>query len=161
MRPMRTSGEGADAVGAPGGMETHLPWEFAGGAFAVVDTRDRGSRMDFMLRVASQLQLAPAWLVSHAFDQRPTLREHACSDDDDPNPTTLPHLLEHLTIDVLVQRDREHGGSQCFAGYSAWLDKQRGIARVTLSSFDAAGTQAAFVDVCRMVERWLDERSHG
>jgi hypothetical protein len=67
---------------------------------------------------------------------RPTLAQHACKQrgfgcfGDKLIGTTLPHLVEHLTIDLLVE---EHGAAFPVAGTTHWLDKEHGIMRVRIS----------------------------
>jgi hypothetical protein len=86
---------------------------------------------------------------------RPTLSEHACKQDgigrfgDKIVGSTLPHLIEHLAIDLLVEQalaDTSMGHSaenpngvatQRIApvfGNTKWLDKDAGTMQVTISS---------------------------
>jgi hypothetical protein len=68
--------------------------------------------------------------------ERPSLAEHACHASGVHRfgavivGTTLPHLLEHLTIDLLVEA---HPGIQ-FAGTTSWLDDEAGTMLVRVSA---------------------------
>jgi hypothetical protein len=86
---------------------------------------------------------------------RPTLSEHACKQGgigrfgDKIVGSTLPHLIEHLTIDLLVEQaladtSMDHNAENSrrattqriapVSGNTKWLDKDAGIMRVTISS---------------------------
>ena len=136
----------------PAKLHAFAPMTFAGGEFVLQDRRVRRTAMDFALRVQPWLEEIPQTLLHDVFEQRPTLSEHACTHDYVSGAITLPHLLEHITIDLLVQRDREVGGCQEFAGYTRWLDRKTGLARITLKSIDHAQTHAAMIDACKLME---------
>jgi hypothetical protein len=81
---------------------------------------------------------------------RPTLAEHACRHrgfgcfGDKLLGSSLPHLVEHLAIDMLVEQARggarEGGGGQAeassrsIAGNTRWLDRPNGVMSVMVSS---------------------------
>lgn len=115
-----------------------------GGALTLLDERRRDGACDFKVMVSRGLVEAPGWLVSATLAARPSLAEHSCTDDEGScgigGPTTMPHLLEHLAIDFLVQLC---GDGFPHAGYTVWLDRKRAIARITLASEDHALTERA------------------
>ncbi|MDR2196952.1 MAG: hypothetical protein LBO07_03210 [Coriobacteriales bacterium] len=67
---------------------------------------------------------------------RPTLAEHACQDrglrrfGEVMVGSTLPHLAEHLAIDLLV----EAWPGWRFAGATTWADREKAIMQIQLSS---------------------------
>lgn len=140
------------------------PAVFCGGALVVEDARRRRGAMDFKLRVDLSSIEAPEGVVELLVGVRPTLAEHACTSDDidggegpKGHSMTLPHLVEHLAIDLLVERRDPAGEGGPIAGYTVWLDRRRGLARVTLSSTDHVATEQALLDACRI----LDEAESG
>ena len=132
-----------------------LPARFADGRFELLDHRARRGAADFKLRVARGSELASPQLVSAVEAARPTLREHVCTADDTGNPVTLPHLIEHVAIDLLVERRGE--GAEPVAGYTKWLDKRAGLARVTLSSDDDGATCGAMLAACALVAQYSED----
>jgi hypothetical protein len=81
---------------------------------------------------------------------RPTLARHTCKQrgfglfGDTLIGTTLPHLVEHVAIDLLVEDERREtrraqaaqAGPQASrprAGTTTWLDRERGVMEVRLS----------------------------
>ncbi len=166
------------------------PASFANGKIVLLDMRARKGAVDFKLQINSEFCYLSAGVFDAVCADRPTLLEHACTDDagdldnlphdeqvsqgndrpsDNPDsvsskhedsaqeePQTLPHLIEHLAIDFLVQHQRECGQNQVFAGYSAWLNKKNGIARITLSTNAQAVTQTAMFEACEFAAKYLD-----
>ena len=63
--------------------------------------------------------------------------------------TPLPHLLEHLVIDLQVreaQRDDD-----AFAGTTDWIDQEAGTARIQVSFTDDLAALRAFRDAVRFL----------
>ncbi|MGI6221653.1 MAG: hypothetical protein ACOYIP_07315 [Coriobacteriales bacterium] len=136
-------------------LRSTLPAAFAGGRLELVDVRARSGAVDFKLRVRGGDTASPA-LVAALQAVRPTLAEHTCtSDDDDDEPMTMPHLVEHVAIDLLVERRAEPGDP--IAGYTVWLDRRRGLARITLSSTDCAATGEGMLAACQLVAQYIEE----
>jgi hypothetical protein len=87
----------------------------------------------FGLRVDEKL--AAAILALH-----PTLAQHACKQQgfgrfgDKLSGTTLPHLVEHLAIDLLVNATHHP-----HAGTTTWLDREQGLMRVRVSRGSVGG----------------------
>ena len=135
------------------------PLQFCDGLLVLVESRERQGAMDFKLRVASNFTWAPDELIRKLWAVRPTLTEHACTSDDvdgEEGPAghamTVPHLVEHLAIDLLVERRGADASGEPVAGYTVWLNRRHGLARVTLSSTDHATTEQALHDACRILE---------
>ena len=132
-----------------------LPAIFAGGRLALVDVRERPDAVDFKLRVRGG-ELAGASAVEALHVVRPTLLEHVCSAErfEGPDEMTIPHLVEHVAIDLIVERLHDQG--QEVAGYTVWLDRAGGLARVTLASVNPVVTESAMLDACGLVAEYLD-----
>ncbi len=138
-----------------------LPATFAGERISLLDMRVREDAIDFKVQMAPELCFLPQSAFDAACADRPTLREHACTDahphpDLASDPQTLPHLIEHLAIDLLVERYRACGDPHVFAGYSVWLDKSNGIARITLSANNPAVAQTAMIEACELASKYID-----
>ncbi len=103
---------------------------------------------------------------------RPRLPEHACvnarsrAGECEPffssviEDTSLPHLLEHVAIDVLIERSLQESEAarpsapspdRTFVGTSEWVDEQAGTARVALSCQDDLEVLAAVKEAVRIV----------
>ncbi len=90
-------------------------------------------------------QIAQAVLKDH-----PLLVAHTCINDLGPTfasvleHTSIPHLLEHLIIDMQVRMhaDSAHedlsweNSQQTFVGNTRWINKEQGIARIEISFVD-------------------------
>ena len=131
------------------------PMSFAGGCFELLGHRERSGAVDFKLRIGQGSELVPLRLLDAIASVRPTLREHACTADDTGSPMTLPHLIEHVAIDLLVEQ--RGGGDEPVAGYTAWLDRRGGIARITLSSTDGEATRGAMLAACALVAQYSED----
>lgn len=85
----------------------------------------------------------------------PTLAQHACKNDHGPtfasvmDHTSLPHLLEHLVIDV--QTAHATDPSAAFVGFTQWLDESAGIACVEVSFTDDLDALQAFTLATRFL----------
>lgn len=154
----RTWPSGAELPSPPS-----LPMSFCSGGLVLLDKRRRLDAEDFKLEVSSVLLEVSPELSEIASSDRPTLLEHACTDDRVPGEVTVPHLVEHLAIDLLVERQRAFGGGVVFAGYTLWLDKRAGLAKVTLSAPEHAVTETAMVLACGLVSEYMEilEGRHG
>ena len=80
-------------------------------------------------------ELANALLTAH-----PTLAMHSCLNDkgtcfgDVITHTSIPHLLEHLTIDFMAHA--QGFPDDVFAGWTQWEDEDRGSAQVQIAFTD-------------------------
>lgn len=134
-------------------LDITLPATFCDGRLELVDSRARRGAVDFKLRVRGADTVPPA-LLDAVRAARPTLAEHACTGDDD-EPMTLPHLVEHLAIDLIVER--RGGGDEPVAGYTVWLDRRHGLARITLSSTDDAATGEGMLAACGLLAQYIEK----
>lgn len=124
------------------------------GELEIIDVRFRDTACDFKLSVSKRLEKAPEALIDHAIAARPTLTQHACTDEDEElKDMSVPHLIEHLAIDYLVEFSRNNGTA--YSGYTVWLDRKRGICRVTLKSLNHAQTEQAMSAAFDLVAAYL------
>lgn len=95
--------------------------------------------------------------------RRPTLAQHVCKQrgfgffGDKLVGTTLPHLVEHVAIDLLVADERQQGIglSRPRAGATTWIDREQGTMKARLSHLDGAHTTAIAApdDTCTAITR--------
>ena len=108
-------------------------------------------------------------LAKQALSLRPSLAYHTCINEKGPTfaavieRTPLPHLFEHVVVDILSQENSETFGpaakiertaranvsaenpsSDLVVGASEWLDRKAGTARVEVSYTDDLVALAAF-----------------
>jgi hypothetical protein len=92
----------------------------------------------------------------------PSLAEHACNSSgtrrfgDVIDGALLPHVAEHLAIDILVRGSRRAGAATLFSGNSSWYDEERTIMIVSVSSREpqvAQGALEAAVGVINGLEK--------
>jgi len=87
----------------------------------------------------------------------PTLAEHACASGgvgrfgEKLEGALLPHVVEHVAIDLLVREQDGATPVQGFAGNTVWFDRDRGIMRVRVSFIDSLVTQAALYKAIDLV----------
>lgn len=111
--------------------------------------RVEGDRIVFNVRVTK-----PAWhrttpnLAARVLELHPSLMHHACVNangatfDTVMADTPLPHLLEHLAIDILAKASSDPRITH--VGTSSWIDEPRGTARVQISMQDDLEVLSAF-----------------
>ena len=93
-------------------------------------------------RIVSMVVLGPdvprmtdARLAARLLEDFPTLARHVCANGKGPHltdvlaETSIPHVLEHLAVDFQAKTDPDG----MFIGTTEWLDRQAGIARVSLN----------------------------
>jgi hypothetical protein len=95
-------------------------------------------------------QLVATPLLANALLQAyPNLAKHACKSGacglfgKNIKGALLPHLVEHLAIELLVQADTHRGGGaagRIYAGNTTWLSRNSGTMRVRISYYDANAT---------------------
>lgn len=79
-------------------------------------------------------------LVERVMGDHPSLARHACVNAEGPrfadvmDHTSLPHLLEHVAIDMQTRRARTDDA--IFVGTTEWIDESAGQARIQLSFAD-------------------------
>jgi hypothetical protein len=85
----------------------------------------------------------------------PDLPRHACVNGVGPtfsvvmNRTTLPHLLEHLVVDLQVRACADP--DRVFTGTTRWVDRPAGLARVEVSFADDLVAIRAFRDAAELI----------
>jgi hypothetical protein len=111
-------------------------------------------------------------LASQALALHPTLAQHTCKQrgfgrfGDKLIGTTLPHLVEHLAIDLLVREDQEahppanspHSPASFDpprprAGNTTWLDQKQGLMWIRLSHNDAGQGDGDAEVTCAAISR--------
>lgn len=115
-------------------------------------------------RLVCDVRLAPGAprfttpeLARRAAREFPHLAHHACVNDKGASfgavmgETPLPHLLEHLVIEL--QTCRSQAESAVFAGTTDWLDETAGTARVQVSFTDDLMALRAFGDAVEALNR--------
>lgn len=127
-------------------------------AISIERVRVLRGRLSLLIRMAPGFprDVSPA-LLAAALERFPSLPFHACVNDAGPTfsavmaSTSVPHLLEHLVIDVQA-RDAATPADLILAGTTEWLDKEGGLARVEvnfaddLAAFRALREALAFVN---------------
>ena len=97
----------------------------------------------------------------------PTLPEHTCVNEVGETfgavleDTPLPHVLEHVVIDLQARAEQERCGSDLrapgsrrdpvFVGTSEWIDERAGTARIETSFADDLVALAAFRDAACII----------
>ena len=69
--------------------------------------------------------------------------------------TSIPHLLEHLVIELQVQNSQEP--ETTYVGTSEWIDKKAGRARIEVSFTDDLSALRAFRDASDILNKALLE----
>lgn len=88
---------------------------------------------------------------------RPHLPAHACVNECGDTfgsvmgRTPLPHLLEHVAIDLMVEGAARDDA--LFTGTTEWVDEARGRARVEVSYADDVEALGALTEAARLVNR--------
>lgn len=115
------------------------------------------------VRIAdSQFRYASPQLMEKLLAQHPDLPDHTCVNDHGRtfaavmNVTSIPHVLEHLVIDLQARAHAQDGGAcidsadeasePTFVGTTEWVDEARGKARVEVSFTDDLVVLRAFRD---------------
>ena len=89
-------------------------------------------------------------LIERVSRDHPHLAQHACVNAEGPlfgavmDHTSLPHLLEHVAIDLQTQASSDPAA--VFVGTTEWLDRAAGVARIQLSFADDLEGLRAFRD---------------
>lgn len=123
-------------------------------------------------RVVSLVRVSPSVsprtsfaLMERVLESYPGLARHACVNDRGPtfasvmNSTSLPHLLEHLVVELqgrAALEDLQSSGARralpddfVFVGTTEWVDRPAGLARVSVNFADDLVALRAFSEaVC-------------
>ena len=115
---------------------------------------------EFSIAAGFPRKTSPA-LSKHLATRFPNLPHHSCVN---PKGTTfasvmdstpLPHLLEHLVIDLQAQTSTN--ATTTFVGTSEWTDEAAGKARVEVSFADDLSVLRAFRDATHILDAALVE----
>ena len=119
----------------------------------------RSGRIEANVLVAPAFRYTTPGLVRRICERFPRLPGHTCVNDVGPTfgavieHTPLPHLLEHLVIDLQVASEKCDTLSECFTyvGTTQWLDEEAGLARVEVNYADDLAALRAFRDALRVI----------
>ena len=101
-------------------------------------------------------------IAERIVQQRPHLIHHTCVNSggktfgDVLAHTPIPHVLEHVAIDIAVAWAAEQGVHNTTTGTSEWVDKEHRHARIELSYYDDVQTMAAMKQALEEVCNVLD-----
>lgn len=115
----------------------------------------RADRILVNVRCASQWLFTTPELVKRICLHRGNLPDHTCVNSKGStfaavmDHTPLPHLFEHVVVDLLVERTG--AGGETFVGTSEWLDRSAALARVELSFSDDIEAIRAIKDAAALV----------
>jgi hypothetical protein len=97
-------------------------------------------------------------VARRAIAQRPNLPIHSCVNGTGPafgdviGHTPLPHLLEHVVVDLQAAASADP--DRVFTGATRWTDRASGRAEVQVSYADDLVALRAFRDAVRLVCSW-------
>lgn len=103
-------------------------------------------------------------LIERVLQDFPRLPQHSCVNAHGPlfayvmEDTPLPHLLEHLIIDIQVA-DQPETSTTTFTGFTEWVNADAGHAAITVSFRDDACALAAVRYACTYLSGILEELS--
>ena len=124
-------------------------------------------------RMVCDVQLSPACprvssplLISALLQAHPQLAEHACKNERGTtfgavmNRTPLIHVLEHVAIDCMVQKEsaKTTSSDTLFVGNSRWLDPVQGLGRVELGFREDIAALRALKTAVEQVNQALASR---
>ena len=125
-----------------------------------------GNSVSAAVCILSADQLVSEELAKTILTLRPTLAEHTCKHrgfgyfGDKLIGTALPHLVEHLAIDFLVETAcQDTGDDGVVAGTTRWLDRQQAMMQVRISSATQSTDEicTAISNAVVLVNSLLDE----
>lgn len=103
-------------------------------------------------------------LIAQVLAQFPTIPYHACRNETGPTfsavmeSTSLPHLLEHLVIDIQTRAHAEREGEttdSVFTGTTQWSAIMGDVAIVRVSFYDDLIALGAFKKALRFINQEL------
>ena len=109
-------------------------------------------------------------LLGRVLPKFPALPRHACVNGagktfgDVMANTPLPHLLEHMVVDLQIRQEAEQppgrgpqAGERAIVGTSEWVDETAGLARIDVSFADDMVALRALRDAVASLNAALDE----
>jgi hypothetical protein len=125
-------------------------------------------RIEAAVRVSSEhYRYTNPELISRVLASYPTLSYHACKNNVGPtfgavmNKTPLPHLLEHLVIDIQTHEYAKKASASLdeskvvFTGSTRWDKQDSNLATVRVSFLDDLIALAAFKKALHFINRLL------
>lgn len=108
-------------------------------------------------------------LMARVLPAFPALPQHACVNERGTtfaavmSCTPLPHLLEHMVVDLQVRQDLGRGLRQSapVVGTSEWLDEAKGAARIDVSFSDDLAALRAMRDAVAFLNEALESGCSG
>lgn len=94
-------------------------------------------------------------LLNKILPSLPSLVEHSCKNSKGTNfasvmnHTSIPHLLEHMVIDLQSQSCSDK--TKTFVGTTKWTDERRGTATIEVSFTEDLSCLRAFCDATRIL----------
>ena len=126
------------------------------GRIALESLEVRADRIVAMVRVVDPRDaLTTPQLARAVVARRPSLPHHACVNGEGPTfgavleHTPLPHLLEHVVVDLQVECCPD--ADRVFTGATRWTDRRVGLACVEVSYADDLAALAAFRDAVALI----------
>lgn len=123
-------------------------------------------RIEARVRVVDPLaRMTSPELIAQVLERFPTIPYHTCRNEEGPtfaavmDHTTLPHLLEHLVIDIQThehdQRSRESSANErtAFLGTTQWSEEDGDVAIVRVSFLDDLIALGAFKKALHFINR--------
>lgn len=131
----------------------------AGEVMRLSRIRVRGTRIEANVLVAPAFRYTTPALARRVCERFPRLPHHTCVNDEGLtfgaviDHTPLPHLLEHLVIDLQASSEKCDTLNECFTyvGTTQWLDEEAGLARVEVNYVDDLAALRAFRDALRAI----------
>ncbi len=122
----------------------------------------RADRIEARIRIADGYpRYTDEALIERCLKDFPTIGMHACRNGQGPtfaavmNNTSIPHLLEHLVIDLQVRADNDE--SRVFVGTTQWSVECDRVACVQVSFRDDLVALAAFKQALASINGYLEE----
>lgn len=130
-------------------------------AFSIRKVTVRADRIIIRASCAANWLYTTPAVAKRAVFERPNLPRHACVNGKDNTfgaviaHTPLPHLYEHLVIDLLAERNGVE--ETVFVGTSEWAGQTEGDAIIELSFVDDIEALGAIKDAAILLNSFLCE----
>jgi hypothetical protein len=136
-------------------------------ALCVRSIEVKRDRMVCLVQVCDRWHYTTSKLAALACKEYPHMPFHTCVNShgstfgDVIKHTSIPHLLEHLVIDLLVQRNVDRSNrSFVFAGTTEWIDEGHGTAQVQIKIQDDIKALQALKDAVAIINNWCRQLSN-
>lgn len=131
--------------------------EYAGKAIAIEKLTVRADRIVAEVRVSPHFAYTTPEVAQRALSARPNLGRHACVNEKGPTfdaviqHTPLPHLFEHVVVDILCAGAQD--ATHVVTGTSEWTNRASGKARVEVSYTDDLEALAALKEAEKFLNK--------